>query len=96
MIAAKANNNKCIVGVAHGASIGGIRMLDGKIYDQEEHEFPVKIIFIFNGQSVILGLDKTESDSLSFKRNLIDIYTLSWGPDDDGKMLDAPRILGQR
>lgn len=32
VIAAKANNNKCIVGVAHGADIGGIRMLDGKIY----------------------------------------------------------------
>ena len=32
VIAAKANNNKCIVGVAHGAYIGGIRMLDGKIF----------------------------------------------------------------
>ena len=40
--------------------------------------------------------DKTESDSLSFKREEIDIYTLSWGPDDDGKMMDAPRIMGMR
>jgi len=40
--------------------------------------------------------DKTESDALSFRRDIIDIYTQSWGPDDDGKMMDAPRIQGQR
>lgn len=33
---------------------------------------------------------------MSFKREEIDIYTLSWGPDDDGKMMDAPRIMGMR
>ena len=33
VIVAKANNNKCIAGVAHRATIGGIRMLDGQIFD---------------------------------------------------------------
>jgi hypothetical protein len=31
--AAKANNQECGVGVAHGADVGGIRILDGKITD---------------------------------------------------------------
>ncbi len=35
-IAMKANNHVCGVGVAHGAKIGGIRMLDGKINDRLE------------------------------------------------------------
>ncbi|CAL4190573.1 unnamed protein product, partial [Meganyctiphanes norvegica] len=35
-IAMAANNKKCGVGVAHGASIGGVRMLDGSISDRVE------------------------------------------------------------
>ena len=35
-IAMVANNEVCGVGVAHGAMIGGIRMLDGKINDRVE------------------------------------------------------------
>jgi subtilisin family serine protease len=35
-IAMVANNRVCGVGVAHGAKIGGIRMLDGGINDRLE------------------------------------------------------------
>ena len=37
--------------------------------------------------------DKTESQSLSFARDHIDIYSSSWGPDDDGKTVDGPGAL---
>ena len=34
--------------------------------------------------------DEIECNSLGFKRNYIDIYSMSWGPDDDGRTLDGP------
>ena len=34
--ASRPDNNKCGVGVAHGARIGGIRMLDGPVSDVVE------------------------------------------------------------
>ena len=36
LIAAVPNNSVCAVGVAHGASVAGIRMLDGKVTDTLE------------------------------------------------------------
>ncbi|KOB73181.1 Neuroendocrine convertase 1 [Operophtera brumata] len=37
-IAMSANNEKCGVGVAWGAKVGGVRMLDGRITDRVEGE----------------------------------------------------------
>ena len=71
-VAAVANNSKCGVGAAFEASIGGIRMLDGRITDE------------------------IECNSLGFKRNYIDIYSISWGPDDDGRTLDGPYSCTKR
>lgn len=34
--------------------------------------------------------DNVEAQSISFQRNVIDIYSSSWGPDDDGKTVDGP------
>ena len=34
--------------------------------------------------------DDTECQSLGYKRNYIDIYSMSWGPDDDGRTVDGP------
>jgi len=68
-VAAVGNNSHCTVGVAHEASIGGIRMLDGEITDM------------------------TESRSLRHARDHIDIYSVSWGPEDDGLALDGPGKL---
>ncbi|CAG0885462.1 unnamed protein product [Cyprideis torosa] len=65
-VAAKANNSFCTIGIAYGASIGGVRMLDGEVTD------PV------------------EAKSLSLNRQHVDIYSASWGPDDDGKTVDGP------
>ena len=36
VIAATANNEICVVGVAHDAKFGGVRMLDGDVTDEVE------------------------------------------------------------
>lgn len=36
--------------------------------------------------------DKVECNSISYQRDYIDIYSMSWGPDDDGKTLAGPGI----
>lgn len=37
--------------------------------------------------------DLIEAKSMSYKPNVIDIYSASWGPTDDGKTVDGPRRL---
>nr|XP_012228829.1 PREDICTED: neuroendocrine convertase 1-like isoform X1 [Linepithema humile] len=37
--------------------------------------------------------DRVEGEALGYKPELIDIYTASWGPADDGKSLEAPGRL---
>ncbi|XP_034948882.1 furin-like protease 1 [Chelonus insularis] len=71
-VAATANNSFCAVGVAFGAGVGGVRMLDGEV------------------------TDAVEARSLSFNSQHIDIYSASWGPDDDGKTVDGPGELATR
>lgn len=71
-VAAVANNGICSVGVAHEASIGGIRMLDGDV------------------------TDSVEANALSYNSQHIDIYSISWGPEDDGKTVDGPGSLARR
>ena len=40
--------------------------------------------------------DNIECLSISYKRNHIDIYSMSWGPDDDGKTVDGPGTCTKR
>lgn len=71
-VAAVKNNSICAVGVAFGAGIGGVRMLDGDV------------------------TDIVEARSLALNDQHIDIYSASWGPDDDGKTVDGPGELATR
>uniref|UniRef100_A0AAG5CZA0 furin n=2 Tax=Anopheles atroparvus TaxID=41427 RepID=A0AAG5CZA0_ANOAO len=71
-VAATANNSKCAVGIAYGARVGGVRMLDGDV------------------------TDIVEARSLGHNSHYIDIYSASWGPDDDGKTVDGPGELATR
>ncbi|XP_028043564.1 furin-like protease 1 isoform X1 [Bombyx mandarina] len=71
-VAATANNSLCAVGVAFGARVGGVRMLDGDV------------------------TDVVEARSLSLNPQHVDIYSASWGPDDDGKTVDGPGLLATR
>lgn len=40
--------------------------------------------------------DAVEARSLSLNPQHIDIYSASWGPDDDGKTVDGPGELARR
>ncbi|CAG5127635.1 unnamed protein product, partial [Candidula unifasciata] len=71
-VSAEANNTQCTIGIAPDSRIGGIRMLDGEVYDA------------------------VEAASLSFNRSHVDIYSASWGPDDDGKVVDGPGKLAKK
>ena len=41
-------------------------------------------------------VDALEAEAMSFNRNHIDIYSASWGPDDDGRTVDGPGPLASR
>ena len=46
---------------------------------------------ILDGQII----DALEARAISFQRNHIDIYSASWGPDDDGRTVDGPGPLAK-
>eukprot|EP00096_Caligus_rogercresseyi_P013095 TRINITY_DN5750_c0_g1_i1.p1 TRINITY_DN5750_c0_g1~~TRINITY_DN5750_c0_g1_i1.p1 ORF type:complete len:454 (-),score=80.17 TRINITY_DN5750_c0_g1_i1:1399-2760(-) len=71
-VAAAANNSICSVGIAYDAKVGGIRILDGRIFDS------------------------LEAQALSYNRDYIDIYSASWGPDDNGATVDGPGVLAKQ
>ncbi|RVE44747.1 hypothetical protein evm_010599 [Chilo suppressalis] len=71
-IAMTANNRKCGVGVAWGARIGGVRMLDGRI------------------------TDRVEGEAIGFAWDKVDIYSASWGPNDDGRTVEGPGRLANQ
>lgn len=54
-IAMTANNFKCGVGVAWGAKVGGVRMLDGRITDRVEGEAIGKLFPLFYVALVVLS-----------------------------------------
>lgn len=62
-------NAVCAVGVAYGAKVSGLRVLDGPLTD---------------------GLEAT---AFNKHMQINDIYSCSWGPDDDGKTVDGPHDL---
>ncbi|XP_060804530.1 neuroendocrine convertase 1 [Amyelois transitella] len=68
-IAMTANNRKCGVGVAWGAKVGGVRMLDGRI------------------------TDRIEGEAIGYAWDKVDIYSASWGPNDDGRTVEGPGRL---
>ena len=40
--------------------------------------------------------DAVEAESLSYNRGHIDIYSASWGPDDDGRVVDGPGVKAKK
>ena len=40
--------------------------------------------------------DSVEAQSLSLQTQHIDIYSASWGPDDDGRTVDGPATLARK
>lgn len=40
--------------------------------------------------------DRIEGEALSFALKKVDIYSASWGPNDDGETVEGPGRLAQR
>ena len=40
--------------------------------------------------------DAVEAQSLGLNQQHIDIYSASWGPDDDGRTVDGPASMARR
>jgi len=40
--------------------------------------------------------DAVEAQSISLNPQHIDIYSASWGPDDDGRTVDGPGVLAKK
>lgn len=40
--------------------------------------------------------DAIEASSIGFNPNHVDIYSASWGPNDDGKTVEGPGRLAQK
>ena len=40
--------------------------------------------------------DRLEADAISYKINHIDIYSASWGPNDDGSTVEGPGPLASK
>jgi len=64
-------NEYCGVGVAFGAKVSGIRILDGPM------------------------TDSLEAMAFNTKSDINDVYSCSWGPDDNGRTVDGPHQLAQ-
>lgn len=105
-VAASSNNSMCGVGIAFNAQIGGIRMLDGQgevtTMTTPRHRHPRMALHshdhdhVLDFSHVLPVSDAVEARSLSFHPDHIDIYSSSWGPNDDGKTVDGPGTLAQR
>ena len=40
--------------------------------------------------------DELEGDAIAFNHKYIDIYSASWGPNDDGKTVEGPGELAKK
>jgi len=54
--------------------------------------------YFFSGVRMLDGTvnDAVEARALGLNINHIDIYSASWGPEDDGKTVDGPGPLARR
>lgn len=57
----------------------------------------IELILFFPGVRMLDGevTDVVEAQSLSLNPQHIDIYSASWGPEDDGKTVDGPAKLAK-
>lgn len=51
----------------------------------------------FSGIKLLDGMvnDRIEGEALGYAHMLVDIYSASWGPSDDGKTLEGPGRLAR-
>nr|CAD7261534.1 unnamed protein product [Timema shepardi] len=89
-VAAGAFNQHCGVGVAYNASIG--------VGPPAHSATNVIRRILFPGVRMLDGTvnDAVEARALGLNPDHIDVYSASWGPEDDGKTVDGPGPLARR
>ncbi len=57
-----------------------------------------KFYYVGSGVRMLDGpvSDRVEAASLSLNQDHIDIYSVSWGPEDDGRTFDGPGPLAKK
>lgn len=100
---AAAVNNVCGVGVAFGVRLAGV-----SVDTSLQHFTSVHLVYsrasnnkttaCYLAQRLIANstVDAIEAQALNYHNQDIDIYSSSWGPDDDGASLDGPGYLAQK
>lgn len=56
------------------------------------------VLFLSAGIRMLDGIvtDAIEASSIGFNPDHVDIYSASWGPNDDGKTVEGPGRLAQK
>lgn len=74
------------------------KKVNNAIYSASEMIINLVIFYFCTGVRMLDGdvTDAVEARSLSLNPQHIDIYSASWGPDDDGKTVDGPGELATR
>ncbi|EPB77496.1 convertase P-domain protein [Ancylostoma ceylanicum] len=88
-VAAIFNNSLCIVGIAYNARIGGVSVDVTLLMFYNRLKFDCSGIRMLDGDVT----DAVEAASLGHNSDYVDIYSASWGPDDDGRTVDGPAKL---
>ena len=86
-----ANNGFCGVGVAYNSRIGGVLIIDF----EKLTENSCFTIQFEKGVRMLDGrvTDRIEAEAIAFKHKFIDIFSSSWGPNDDGRTVEGPGTL---
>lgn len=68
-------------------------------YNENIVKYVFDFLYLFAGIRMLdqpYMTDLIEANSMGHEPNLIDIYSASWGPTDDGKTVDGPRNATMR
>ena len=102
------DNGVCGVGVAYDSMVAGsvVNFIYLLIFSWLALHFaasfieePIMMKYIFTGIRMLdqpYMTDLIEANSMGHEPNMIDIYSASWGPTDDGRTVDGPRNATMR
>ena len=90
------NSLHCLKPKARGVNINGKETLKW-VVDNVRKSLLINM-FVCSGVRMLDGdvTDAVEASSLSLNPQQIDLYSSSWGPDDDGHTVDGPAKLAKK
>lgn len=95
-VSAARDNGVCGVGVAYDSKVAGNLLKSASVVIPYPHGCPLTTILGIRMLDQPYMTDLIEANSMGHEPNLIDIYSASWGPTDDGKTVDGPRNATMR